>query len=139
MEDCRKIVQLVSDHRERKLKDKAGYAVGKGLWAAAKFVLGKLVGRAGGPVLEVFKPKKMGTGVDGYYDTLDKFLTAVEDGADAQRLQPLVDNLGMWERHIRIEKEFGVNSNCYDSIGAITQDAVRHVNEAGKGGKGVLP
>jgi len=139
MEDCKKIVQLVNDHRERKVKDGASYAAGKGLWMAAKFVFGKLVGKAGGPVLELLKPTKMGTGVDGYYGTLDKFLTAVEDGADSQRLQPLADKLKMWEEHIRIEKEFGVNSNCYDSISAITQDAVRHVKEVGKDGTTVLP
>ena len=125
MADCKKIIQLVHDHRERGMRDKTEAVGAKALWVAAKFVFSKVVGKAGGPVMELLKPTALGTGVDGYHDTLKKLLVAKEDGADAERLSSLVDNLKMWEDHIRIEREFGGHSNCYDSIRAITNDAER--------------
>lgn len=123
MADCKKIIQLVQDHDKRDLKDKAGIVGGKALWAAAKFVIGKIAGKAGGPVMDALKPTTLATPVDGYYRTLKQLLIATEDGAEADRLRPLIDKLKSFEDAIRIERHFGVNTNCYESIRAITEDA----------------
>jgi hypothetical protein len=123
MADCKKIIQLVEDHRNRGKKDNAEMVAGKALWAGAKFVIGKIVGKAGGPLMEALKPTSMGTPVEGYYRTLKQILIATEDGADDERLRPLLDKLKLFDDSIRIERSFGINSNCYESIKLITQDA----------------
>lgn len=136
MADCKKIIELVEDARNRTAKDDA---VKAGTLAYTAFKVFRVLSGAANPYLyaavKAVTPTSIGTGVEGYYTALKEYIRAIDAGAEPGSLAPLVERLRQAEKDILMEKEFGINTNCYSSIHQITEDAANHV----AGGKAAPP
>lgn len=136
--DCSKIMSLVEDYKSQSSKDtknKTLKFIGKmvakqGVKKAASAVfMAARAGTGAGIVFDLLMPNSIGTGSEAFYDTLKNILEEFDsETPDINILKANLSKLQGYYDMIRIEKEFGINSNCYNSLHELLIEIENEIN-----------
>ncbi|HRH49186.1 MAG TPA: hypothetical protein PLP23_10565 [Panacibacter sp.] len=129
--DCSKIIRLVEDYktaskdeRSSKFLQKIAGIIGKQSLKIATKVVTKAAGAATGVgiLFDILKPTQLASGSGRYHDYLKNILEELaKDNVDVNVLNKNYALLLDASNQMMIEKDFGVNSNCYKAIDNITK------------------